>query len=90
MQPIVNGLQETFGDRAAFASLDAADGAGGQAAYEHLALPGHPSVVIFDAAGRETYRGFGIIPADTLRAAVTVALGQRRDEDGGSSHDGDG
>ncbi|MEL6403336.1 MAG: hypothetical protein AAFV98_01710 [Chloroflexota bacterium] len=55
-------------------SLNANDGAEGQSAYEQLTLPGHPSIVIFDAEGNEVYRGFGIFEEDILAEAVQELL----------------
>ncbi|MEL6526809.1 MAG: hypothetical protein AAFQ07_13985 [Chloroflexota bacterium] len=62
----MNGLEEQFSPAIAFVSLNATDDAEGQSAYEQLTLPGHPSIVIFDAEGREVYRGFGTFEEDTL------------------------
>ncbi len=70
MMPIVNGLRDEFSETVSFVYLDARDAADGQRFFEQLELPGHPSVVIFDAAGRETYRAFGVVEADALRQAI--------------------
>lgn len=74
MRPIVDGLQEEFGGRVAFVYLNAADGGNGQALYEQLALPGHPSYAIFTPDGKETYRGFGIVDEAVLRENIEAAL----------------
>jgi hypothetical protein len=66
----VDGLEARYGDEIAFVRLDAADGAAGQQAFASLALPGHPSVVLFDADGRERFRSFGLIGEPDLEAAV--------------------
>jgi hypothetical protein len=71
MMPIVHGLQAEFGETVRFVSLDAH--ADGQRYFDRLELPGHPSIVIFDAAGKETYRSFGVIEADALRQAIVDA-----------------
>ncbi|MGJ3239979.1 MAG: hypothetical protein ACFE0Q_14805 [Anaerolineae bacterium] len=49
-----------------FYALNASDQAEGQRAYEALTLPGHPSIVIFNATQQEVYRGFGSFEAETL------------------------
>lgn len=54
--------------------LNAADNAVGQTAYEELILPGHPSIVIFDANGQEVYRGFGSFEEDDLSAEIDAVL----------------
>ena len=46
----------------------------GKAAFEQLALPGHPSYVIFDAAGNETFRSFSIVSKDTLEQAILAIV----------------
>lgn len=74
MTPIVHGLSEEYDGRAAFRLLDARDGADGQRAFEALTLNGHPAMLVFDASGRETYRAFGVIEADALRAALDAVL----------------
>ncbi|MBE0689779.1 MAG: hypothetical protein IH587_06615 [Anaerolineae bacterium] len=74
MTPIVNGLEADMGDRIVFRYWNALDGADGQQTFEALLLPGHPAFVIFDAEGQETYRAFGAITTQTLRAALEGAL----------------
>jgi hypothetical protein len=74
MRPIVDGLQAEFEGQAAFAALNARDGAAGEAAFAQLGLIGHPAVVIFDAAGRERYRDYSVQPAEQVRAALTQAV----------------
>lgn len=70
MSPIVNGLEGAFRTEMSFVYLNAADSGQGQQAFESLNLPGHPSYVIFSAAGRETHRTFGVVEADQLRTAI--------------------
>ena len=74
MWPIVNGLEEQYSPDMAFASLDAADNASGQAAFESLQLPGHPTTLIFTPGGEEIYRGFGVVDEATLEAEIEAAL----------------
>ena len=70
----MNRLQEQYNNDVAFVSLNAADDADGQAAYEQLVLPGHPSIVIFDADGQEVYRGFGIFEEEDLSVEIEAIL----------------
>ncbi len=74
MQPIVNGLQETYTDQIAVVMLNARDGRDGEAAFNALNLPGHPSILVFDESGNETFRQFGIVPEETLIAAIARVL----------------
>lgn len=73
MTPIVHGLQAEFGEKVSFIFLDARDGGDGQHYFEGLKLPGHPSIVIFDASGNEIYRAFGVTEAAALRQVVMEA-----------------
>ncbi len=74
MMPIVNGLEAEFGNDVAFFYMNAADQAEGQQAFQSLSLPGHPAYVIFTAAGRESYRSFGVISENSLQSAIENAL----------------
>lgn len=62
----MNGLQGEYSENIAFVSLNAADGAEGQSAFEELVLPGHPAILIFDADGNEIYRAFGSFEEEIL------------------------
>lgn len=68
----MNGLQEQYTGEIEFVYLNAADNAEGQSAFEQLALPGHPSIVIFDAEGNELYRGFGTFEESVLEAELAT------------------
>lgn len=70
----MNRLQEEYTADIEFISLNAADNAEGQTAYEELILPGHPSIVIFDADGQEVYRGFGSFEEEDLSAELDAVL----------------
>jgi hypothetical protein len=74
MQPIVDRLREQYREQIAFIDLNAADSADGQRVFERLALPGHPSFVIFSAAGQEQFRAFGIVETVALTEAIETAL----------------
>jgi hypothetical protein len=72
MQPIVHRLQAEFEPDVVFMELNAADGDEGERIFNALVLPGHPSYVIYNAAGEEVYRTFGIVPAAQLRAEIPL------------------
>lgn len=74
MRPIVNGLEAEFTERAAFEYFNARDSAAGQAAFDALGLVGHPAVLVFDAAGHEVYRSYGLMPANDVRAVLALAV----------------
>ena len=50
MQPIVDGLERTYGQRLPFEQLNAATD--GQPLFQHYRLRGHPAFVITDAQGK--------------------------------------
>lgn len=66
MSPIVNRLSETYTDRLSVRFLNAMDNADGQRAFETLALPGHPSYVLYDEHGAEVWRLFGVVVESLL------------------------
>ncbi len=74
MQPIVNGLQEEYGERVAFIDLNAQDGADGERLFDQLGLRGHPSFILYSADGQQTYQGIGIIEEQQLRQEIMQTL----------------
>jgi thiol:disulfide interchange protein len=70
MTPIVDGLEAEFSDQIFFLRLNALDGAEGEAAFNRLALPGHPSFVIFTPDNQEQERIFGVVEAEVLRTVL--------------------
>lgn len=75
-EPIVDGLEEEFADLTV-QRLRANDQAEGQAAFAALALRGHPSVVLFDAAGTEQYRQTGLVDEELLRQQIENLLEEK-------------
>jgi hypothetical protein len=61
----VNGLEDEFGRDIDFIRYNASDGEEGTRQFEALNLPGHPSILLYDAEGREILRFIGI-PVETL------------------------
>lgn len=72
MQPIVNGLEAGYGEQINFVYMNVADE--GMLLFEALNLPGHPSIVVFTAAGEETYRAFGVVEAEQIRTEIAQIL----------------
>lgn len=70
----MNGLQDEYSDNVTFVSLNARDGADGEAIFQSLGLPGHPSIVIYMPDGEEIYRQFGIVTFDELDTTLVNAL----------------
>ncbi len=74
MKPIVNGLQEEYSAGVEFVPINALDGAEGEAFFQQLGLPGHPSVVLYSADMQQFYRGVGIVDDEELRRQIEIAL----------------
>ena len=70
MSPIVYGLEEQYSDQLTVRFLNAMDGAEGQTAFNALALPGHPSYVLYDEYGAEVWRAFGVVVQAYLQQEI--------------------
>jgi hypothetical protein len=70
MRPIVDGLQEAYGDEVRFVYLNAFDGGEGAAAFGALSLLGHPSYVLFTPEGVERFRRVGAVDEGVLIEAL--------------------
>ncbi|GAB4430348.1 MAG: hypothetical protein Kow0031_11180 [Anaerolineae bacterium] len=73
MAPIVDGLEQQYGDSVAFKRINAAvgDGPAIMAAYR---IPGHPVTLIFNADGQEVQRFIGPQPAEVVAAELDALL----------------
>jgi thioredoxin-like negative regulator of GroEL len=76
MAPIVDGLEQQYGDSVAFKRVNAALG-DGPAIMEAYRIPGHPVTLIFDADGTETQRFIGPQPVDVVAAELDNVLDLR-------------
>lgn len=74
MQPIVNGLQNEYNTRVEFITYNALDNAEGEAFFQRLGLPGHPSIVIYSVDGQQVYLGIGIIDEEQLQEEIRQVL----------------
>ena len=72
MQPIVDGLETTYGERLPFEQLNAATD--GKSLFQHYRLRGHPAFVITDAQGEAVWQKMGQVPQETLETAIQEAL----------------
>ena len=73
MRPIVDGLEQQFGEDVAFVYLNAREGEG-EVIFDHLTLPGHPAVVLFSTDRHETFRALGPVEEVILREAILAQL----------------
>ncbi|HFB52467.1 MAG TPA: c-type cytochrome, partial [Anaerolineae bacterium] len=75
MQPIVDGIEQEYGDRLTIQRINA-DKGDGPAIVRAYNILGHPSVLLIDKNGKERQRFVGPQDADTLRKAIEAAFGQ--------------
>ena len=75
MEPVVDGLENEFGDQIEFRPIDAAT-RDGQTIFRAYGLRGHPSYVVVDPTGAVLWTGFGEQPAETLEAQMRLVLGE--------------
>ena len=73
MQPVVDGLEQEYGNRIAFQRLNAARE--GQALFQRYNLPGHPAFVIVDQQDNVVWRFIGQTTRETLEQAIRHTLG---------------
>lgn len=73
MQPVVNGLKETFSEQIEFREMDA-NAPDGQQALQAYALPGHPSYVLLNPEGEVLWKGFGEQSRESMEAQLNAAL----------------
>ena len=74
MEPIVNGLEQEYGDQMLFLKVNALDGGNGEAAFNNSRLPGHPAFLIFQPDGEELWRSFGDVSYEQLSENVDEIL----------------
>jgi thiol:disulfide interchange protein len=73
MTPIVDGLQRDYAPALVVQPVNATEG-DGPAIMKAYRVPGHPTVLVFNAAGQETKRLIGPQPRQTLEEAVQQVL----------------
>ena len=73
MDPVVNGLEETYGDKIDMHWLDA-NSADGRAAFRYYQLLGHPSYVILNPEGQVLWSGLGELSEASLSQQITAVL----------------
>ena len=69
MQPIVDGLEQDYGNKLAFDKLDA-NAEPGRTLLREYSLRGHPSYVIVDPDGKRLWSASGVLTEERLRDAI--------------------
>jgi len=75
MKPIVDGLEETYGDEFKIVRIDVDRSDGVKLAHEYR-LVGQPSYIFFDRAGEEVRRLAGPQFADVMAQEIERILGE--------------
>jgi thioredoxin-related protein len=74
MTPIVNGLEETYGEDFKIVRIDIDTAEGKELAREHYFI-GQPTFIFFDDAGEEVRRLMGAQTSETLQREIERILG---------------
>lgn len=69
MTPIVDGLAEKYQEQVVTKRVNANEGTGPQIMRAY-GIPGHPTVLIFNAQGQEVQRFVGPQPAEVIEEAL--------------------
>lgn len=72
MQPIVDGIKQTYQDRVAFFYFDATGD--GKAAFEQYGLTGHPGYILLRKDGSVAWRFLGYRTPEQLAAEIERVL----------------
>ena len=75
MTPIVNGLEETYGQDFKIVRVDIDPAQGKDLAREHYFI-GQPTFIFFDATGEEVRRLMGPQAAETMQREIDRILGR--------------
>jgi len=70
MTPVVDGIEQTFGEQLVIKRINAAEGDGPEIMRTYH-IPGHPTMLIFDQTGQEVQRLIG--PQQAAAVEVLVA-----------------
>lgn len=73
MKPVVNGLEEVYGDRIAFRRYNIASSEG-EAWASKYSLRGHPAFLLLNTQGEESWRYVGVVTQATVEAELNTLL----------------
>jgi hypothetical protein len=73
MKPIVDGLEQKYGDRIAVRRINANEG-DGPAIMQDYKIPGHPVILIFDRQGQEIKRLIGPQPVEVIEEVLEIVM----------------
>jgi hypothetical protein len=73
MEPVVNGVEETYQAQIEFKSIDAATKEG-QTFFRFYGLPGHPGFVLLKPEGDVLWKGFGEQSRENVESNLKEAI----------------
>ncbi|MCB0212472.1 MAG: thioredoxin family protein [Anaerolineae bacterium] len=73
MKPIVDGLEQTYGEQLVFKRINAIEG-NGPAIMRDYRIPGHPTTLIFDSEGQEVQRFIGPQPVEAIEDIILTIV----------------
>ena len=73
MLPVVNGLEEIYGNEIAFRRIDA-NSSEGRPVFQYFGLQGHPSFILLNPEGEVLWQGLGEQPGETMQEKIGVFL----------------
>ncbi len=73
MKPIVDGLEQKYGEQIAVRRINANEG-DGPAIMRDYKIPGHPVILIFDRQGQEIKRFIGPQPVEMIEEVLLETL----------------
>ena len=75
MAPIVDGLEEQYGEQISVKRINADVGDGPEIVRAYR-IPGHPTTIIFNSQGQEVQRLLGTQPAEVVQEVLQKVLPQ--------------
>ena len=73
MEPVVDGLEETYNEQVEFRAINAAT-PDGQQTFRAYRLPGHPSYILLNPKGEVLWTGFGEQSGDDIAQQLEASL----------------
>ncbi|HRW03528.1 MAG TPA: hypothetical protein P5121_00450 [Caldilineaceae bacterium] len=73
MKPVVNGLEQVYGDQIAFRRYNIASPEG-EAWASQYSLRGHPAFLLLNTQGEESWRYVGVVAQAVVEAELNALL----------------
>lgn len=77
MSPVVDGLEQRYGQQVVFKRINALEG-GGPELMRAYRIPGHPALLVFNQEGTEVQRFIGPQPAEVVQEVLRDVTEERQ------------